>query len=1614
MMIVPVLVSWLLGLLLAYFMSESKLSDEPVLNSLVSSAGSLFRVLGLLLETALTPLYFLQTLPLLWVFRVGCLVSLALFVHMKPLLLLESLDGLWRRVLYPVIKIGVLDVLMVFKFGFDTFAPLYNMGVVLYAQVSSGTLKLAGNCGADNLMEGANLGTQAFVSLLLLTTQWSVPASISDNMFTRELNITEPIWKLQQAVAMQEQTAACMCEALTPTWAVAFETVRSPSLARGVNSGFNTALSVVQQFAVSLPPLSRIPDFYRTFYYSKQTLLHFGRWGDDVAVNSVEKITGTALNAPTPFALETLSCVGSGFMEVGATAVSILSHIVVPSKLTNSSYMMRVTSFRYVWKEWDRAVDGTGGLVEWLLNLVSRSITDNVPISNVQAIAAGNVIRWGLRSAMGLPNVVLEMLNELAWKSFFTNEQNVVKTLQSYDGKWLAPFSLSERPCLSGLVFNPLLRSFDALFDFVPVAFSPLKSFLRFGVQSIHVLLRVLLSGDQILEGTFFDRPIDCHYGLGSEECGLPYTGTEMCQRRNSASCMYNPALSGSAQCLFTAKDPGTNSAQWCNTLLYEFLFSEVEEMVGGGMDLVRMLLPDSCDETDVTYIGLTSNTNVLCALTGSIEQLVRLPLNVFRHVIGTTMSLTLGYEQRTFELKDRLEDFDQLFYDTMGILPIPLSKEPMMNAVYSVLRLPMEVVRFVQYMFDWVLEPDLDWRVRLNEVPCAGCSSITLTDSALDFVMVELRVVFGYVVTLVNSLVAVFDTVGAAVFFEGVRDILLVLEKALSNALLELLGLVLTLVVDMLDYFASGNLAKGMLDRVLQIFLKFANMLAKIATKILDAFLLMLGPFGKFLLQLKNAVCDTLKSALSWVGVTLDIAACSSLLGSDDLGASHIPTAIYSMGWNGTSECDYIVHAHRGYNWGDLRPLEQIRLSECVEQRELAHELNTLVGIDLPVDLFYNWKRKFEMGYHGTFGLLLYMQHTSTRDLFQALDSRDIPRYWIDVYRSAQEMEVRLPSLRELAYGLREHEVGVVLSAVDSLTDTVDQLRETWVAKNMSHSWRLLGSSMSSEVSSHVSRVSSHVSRVSHATLEATTKMTSQFSFAWGLHTDPSSGECSLLDNLMETVKDESERVSTFYTTVYAPITVPHFVAWIKGRDPWVEDFLAELDRTWTLAFRLPDGRILSPLGYIDLSLALTHPEWWSIDVELYEVDLGRLRLKTDLVWRLPTIDDFKLDLQLPSMSDLISFPSGLPEGSSESGNPRYSNTEFAEPGSECSFDAEFPNNITEAVGCFLTETGDGTVPYFGHNLDYILNYQFNTCEFSQIQCTEKTSVRIERIVESFWYCFVAILSCLVLQFLTGIPTMMFLPIFPIFGLIFLTHTWNWTYACRPNVPPCFADDIYAFVDAYLVPKCFCTYFPALSNECLVEGDFCQFSSGSTSFSQCSEEIPYFGYMWVPFYYMKVYFPTQMRWLYYFLYNNTALSAWMNTLDTVTPVEVDCAQLHVLDLSFPLAAVLTLLLILPRVLNLGARLALGLLQYVLSLLALVYSVCLVLESSIELEQEEQDLQRFRTLLEKVKVETKEKEPIKEPIKENNSFINYVGGKNFKLDRLPSSTTRKRVNLHFK
>jgi len=242
-----------------------------------------------------------------------------------------------------------------------------------------------------------------------------------------------------------------------------------------------------------------------------------------------------------------------------------------------------------------------------------------------------------------------------------------------------------------------------------------------------------------------------------------------------------------------------------------------------------------------------------------------------------------------------------------------------------------------------------------------------------------------------------------------------------------------------------------------------------------------------------------------------------------------------------------------------------------------------------------------------------------------------------------------------------------------------------------------------------------------------------------------------------------------------------------------------------------------------------------------------------------------------------------------------------------------------------------------------------------------------------------------------------MFIPILPVFALIILTNTWNWTLSCSPNVPLCFADDLYAFVETYLIPNCFCSYFPALSDKCY--DGFCHFISDSTEFASCTQ-IEEFGYLWVPFFYAKKYIPDTLKWVHYVLYRNTALTAWMATLDLpVTQLEKDCAQLHVLDLSYPVAALLVGVFVVPRALGLLVRLALASTNLVLSLLSLLYSACLSLDRS--------------TMAEPVDVEPvialKSFLPIKAvPVPEN------VDRENTDMDRVPATGPSARKRLRFR
>ena len=1629
---------WTGGLLVAYVTSPA--NDQIVLKSTLSLVEHVTKLIYVTIDAVTVPLYILMNLPWLWMIRIAALVFLAVMVHQAPATLLVGLDSLWRRVVYPAMKIGVLDTLMVFKTLFGTFTPLYNMWVVLTTQVRSGTLVLAGKCSVGNLAAGAKLGTSGVVGFLTVITQWAVDTSVKDNRWTRELNITEPIWNLQQAVSLQSDTAKCMCETLSDPFEIAFQITKSPSLARGLNAGLNVGLSVVQQGVASLPPYGVIPDFFRTFKYSRDFFTHFGKLADDVAVKSTQIILKKSLDAPEPFVFGTAAHVVNGLLEAAAAGVATVAHVLVPLKLTNSTYMMQVTSLKYAFAEFDKAADGTGSVVTWLMNMVTRSLTSDtsgvVILTDVQSRAAGDVVRWSIRTALGVPNVVLGLLNELAWKSFFNNEQDIIKTLQSYDGKWGEAFTMTGRPTLNKHVFYTADKAIDALFQFVPTIFSPLKHFPKTAMQIARIAIRLLLAGDQIVAGKFFDHPLDYDYGLEAPNTGFKYTGAAPCDE-NGGTCECNPAHDMSnCQCMFTFPDdamPGaltafyTNSDKWCNSLLYEFLLYEIDQLQEGVIALLQKIRPEICTEISFNEACpsgyVTGSAQMLCATTQTITRVVRLPLNLFRHVYATVMTTVFGFKQRHFTIDNRFCELDNLIYGGLGILPFPTHKEKIVNSIYSILRLPVEIVRAEKYIFDFVMDlkfDNIDWAGRLLKIPCEGCDAInfsgtsTFAGKLLKLVAVEIQIVFGYFITMLDALAEMFESVesGSGVFFEGLKKMVVVVKNALSQPLIDLIGLVLQLFVDLLDFAGNGRIASGMLDRLVTLFIKATTLLAKVSVRILAGILQLLGPWGKIITSTVSGICGIISKAFELLFIKIDMSSCTSL---DDFGAPQelphkLMVDVFDMGWDGESECDHMIRGYKHYEWGDMRPVEQIMVSECIDQRALAVKIGSILDVDLPVDMIYNWKRKFEMAYNGVLAALVYYQHTSSVAMMQQWTALNIPLYWIPLFTKSQQL-VKGISVTDFIHGVHEvmgnePEIGILVNVFDETVNTMASAQQIWQAHNMSHTWRnpldvtyTFGSTLppSFELYTHV-----------------------DMDFAWGQNTS-TGGTCALVNNLLETVEEQGVTTLAYYTEVYAPVTIPHFVSWLEGRDPWVTDFLNEIERSVTsfkISLFISAGRILMPTGYVDFSAAFKAPLWtgpvWTNTLEFPEI-YGLPFPDVAPRVRLPTLTDFDFSTGFPTVGGFGMFSFNLAKipnpfdidvtlnEQGYSSNPRYDNPTLLQSG-ECAFEENFPNNITDAFYCFVMTNGSAHVPYFQHGIQHMLDYQFKTCTMAQITCKQSTSLRLDRMVEAFWYCFVAILVCLGLQFLLGIPTLMYIPLPLIFALLFLTHVWNWTLACYPNVPNCFADDIYAFVQKFLVPNCFCTYFPALADACYTDQGYCHFVSGATSFKKCADLIPEFGYLWVPFFYAKKYFPDVLKWIHYVIYRDTTFTTWMATLDTpVTQVETDCAQLHVLDLSFPVAALFVAVFVVPRTLSMALRVSFTVLNLVLNAISLFYSIFLSLDESTDIKLNE----IVTTLKERVDKNTSNIETIKDPEKPPN-----VGRKNSNVAGVPTNENfRKRLRF---
>jgi hypothetical protein len=352
----------------------------------------------------------------------------------------------------------------------------------------------------------------------------------------------------------------------------------------------------------------------------------------------------------------------------------------------------------------------------------------------------------------------------------------------------------------------------------------------------------------------------------------------------------------------------------------------------------------------------------------------------------------------------------------------------------------------------------------------------------------------------------------------------------------------------------------------------------------------------------------------------------------------------------------------------------------------------------------------------------------------------------------------------------------------------------------------------------------------------------------------------CVIIDNLLNTVIKEGERMANYYIYTYAEVIIPSFVNYFEKQErrakSYREDMASLLEDAASKAFENITG----------------------------EANNAGTALRRSFSNATQALSPMKL--------------------AGKDWNYLFANWAIRN-------DLDF----VDIASKFLSTVDDTYVPFMGYGLGYVITYPFaNSCSMEVIYCTTSTTTQRLSYISAQWGYQLAVWAGLYgLQEYSKVPVYATATMAPnnliIAIAIYMYAVYGYLYTCLPNIPNCLVDDIFAWLHDVAYPQCFCQYYPGLADSC--DPELCFLASKSTVFSNCTAEVPLssldnMGYLWSTTFWFRKEFPDTFIWLY-----KTAPFSWiLRNFDGVkdiavrlqenvpiTLAEIDCLGLRYSDL---------------------------------------------------------------------------------------------------------------------
>lgn len=933
--------------------------------------------------------------------------------------------------------------------------------------------------------------------------------------------------------------------------------------------------------------------------------------------------------------------------------------------------------------------------------------------------------------------------------------------------------------------------------------------------------------------------------------------------------------------------------------------------------------------EYSSTGCKVYGSTNFVCGLSITLRVAVKGVVSEVRSIVITISDFLIGQDLLKFklDLAERLCDLQRIlgsFSSMIGsIFDKTVSKQTQKGIsqfIFQTFNIVTVILELTNNILIWI--SDLMASKSTGKSPETATFELILNE--LNVVIYWLRGLFEAFGNFMNGMKS-----GAGAFFFTLDTILKIFQGILSEAVLELFGLFAKVFAGVVELFSTGGIVDGFFTDILTLFQKFFDMIISILSKIWDMIIGtgILDPIIKPFNSLKSgikSICSGIEGIIQKIPGLGDVSlGCSALrsTGVKDFFHSHPDTPLKIatvIDWDGTSRCDQMVHRYKNYTWNQLRPNEQIEIIECLELRAIAEKIRNSTELPIPLDILYNWQRKWVMGAETLSASIIYGNHIfgvlTTKEMMQSMKEKNLntdlymPLFYKitnGIHRTVTMSNIdwmvhetfkRIPDIEQnitvTSHMYNLYKIGGKMydNSKNHLSQLHGQLQDTYytihtqdyempILKHFELLRRdILG--MSKIVESNTHPISSNSNRVARNTVIHISHILG----AAGIKSDttPCSERedakvclnCVILDNFFDVLLGQGENMAKYYDYTYAKVTVPGFVAYFEQQEQeakaWREDMGKIIDESYSQYAPAPSPQTDTP--------SAAAPGQNLYNYTLYRGSNGTLTC----------IQQSQKDWEY-----------------------LFNNIEISLTG--ITLKDRYKRELFSIISLWMKTTDTECVPYLTYGLPYTIAFPFTeACSSDIVWCTRTTtSERLDKMVESLW---------LILYIVAGtwaFEKFSLIPVFTTLGawlsttfapLLFLYMVYGFVVTCVPNFPVCLVDDIYAFFYDKIFPNCFCTYYPGLSQNC--DPAQCFICSKQTTFLTCDQTVPLssyngLGYFWSPIFWVRKEFPDAFLYLYttvpysWILKYSDGIKDIATRLQDgveITQEEIDCLGLRYMD----------------------------------------------------------------------------------------------------------------------